>query len=245
MFRKRQIFLPDEYDQARKVLAGRDVIVLGMNGYSSLKPAMLTRWGVPECAYEAACSQLLATVIKKMMDCYTGVDIRVVHGASDMGVDKAIITAALHMGRPQLGFNCPKWMFYVPDNDDFPVYVGESSDAYADRFIESLDVLIAANGRLQAFRHDIMAAFEKMKYVIPVNVMGSISTNGGPEAIGVDGHIEDAVTAFESRVFMVSQQLGYIPKQDAWKNSIDRACNVVEYICRNMLSPQRAFPLPR
>ncbi|MEZ4534184.1 MAG: hypothetical protein R3D26_04120 [Cyanobacteriota/Melainabacteria group bacterium] len=91
-------------------------------------------------------------------------------------MDWAIIKAARDLNRPHLGHSCPKFMFYVEDDTD-PVYVAETSRIRL--FVRrSLDILIAANGRMQAFRHDIMAVFEKMKHASFVNVLKSISTNG-------------------------------------------------------------------
>jgi len=156
-----------------------------------------------------------------------------------MGVDQAVIEIAGKMNIIQLGHSCPEFMMYVKD-DDIPVYVAEDREAYADSFINSLDILIAANGRYHAFQHDIDAAFKKLKYVLPVNVIRSISTTGGPPAIGPDGKIEDAVTAFEQRVRLVATQMG-INGNDQWKMLKHHLTGTVVSICRQIISPARAF----
>jgi len=240
IFKKKQIYLPKEYDLAiTTYLSGTDVIIIGMNGYSSLTPQQCQEWGVKVGAYEAACSALLNTTISYLQNEFPGIDVRVVHGASNLGVDQAIINTANLMNRPQLGFSCPKFMFYVND-DDVPVYVASTQDEYSRAFAKSLDILIAANGRIQSFEHDIDAAFKFRKHVIPVNVLKSISTTGGPPAFKEEGHIEDAVAAMELLVHMVSMQLGG-ERRDPWENLLEHIHKTIGSIARQVLSPRRAF----
>ena len=245
IFSETPIYLPDEYDKAvREILrTGNDIIVLGANGYSSLTEEKCQAWGVRHGAYAAACESLLYNMVRFIQDHFPGVDIRFAHGASHMGVDGAIIATANALNRPQLGHSCPKFMFYVEDNG-IPVYVANTQAEYADAFIESLDILVAANGRKQAFQHDIAAAFEKLKHVIPVNVLRSISDTGGPPAIGADGHIEDAVAAFEQRVHMMAMQLGFTTA-DRWTELVEHLNATTITICRRLLSPARAFQVTK
>ncbi len=244
IFTHKPIFFPNQYKQAKETyLVGNDVIVIGMNGYSLLTDQTCREWGVRPGAYEAACERLLRDIISHLWEVFPGVDIRLVHGASNMGIDNVIMRVAGNDGLniTQLGHSCPEFMMYVED-DDVPVYVAKNKEAYADAFINSLDILIAANGRAHAFVHDIDAAFKKLKYVIPVNILKAISTNGGPPAMDRDGNIEDAVAAFEERVFMVSAQLGQTPKQ-SWQHINTTIRNTMEEIVRSQISPRRAFGL--
>jgi len=240
IFKNKPIFFPSKYKEVKeKFLEGNDVVVIGMNGYSSITTKDCKNWGIKEGAYEAACEAILRNIIKYLWEVFPGVDIRVVHGASDMGVDKAIIRIAKELNIIQLGHSCPEYMMYVAD-DEIPVYVAGNKEAYANSFVESLDILIAANGRVHAFTHDIDATFKKSKYLLPVNVIRAISANGGAPAFGPNGEIEDAVSAFEQRVYMVSSQLGQKPIS-MWNELNINITSVMENIVRNMISPQRAF----
>lgn len=240
VFHHKRVYLPGEYDRAiSEHLRGRDVVVLGMNGYSELTPEQCRAWGVRVGAYEAACAALLDATILALEQAFPGIDVRLVHGASDLGVDRAIVAVGRRRNRGMLGTSCPRFMFWVPDDDE-AVYVAENQEAYADSFVRSLDILIAANGRLQAFKHDLNAAFLYLKYVIPVNVLRSISTTGGPPAIGPEGRIEDAVAAFEQRVFMVTAQLTG-RSRDAWIDALAHTQRTVVSITRQLISPERAF----
>lgn len=238
-FKRKRIYLSHQYQQAvQEVLSGRDVIVIGMNGYSELKEEVCRAWGVKPGAYEAACIGVLKSVYAALMSSFPAIDIRFADGASNVGVDKSILLVAEELNRPHLGHSCPRFMFYVED-DDLPVFVADTSDEYAERFIDSLHILIAANGRAQAFEHDIMAVFKKLKHVVPVNILRSISTTGGPPAINAEGKIEDAVAAFEQRVHLANQM--FAPQCDAYRGLVEHICDTATAIVRPMLSPERAF----
>ncbi len=158
VFTKRRIYLPSEYDLAvTNHLKGRYVLVLAMNGYSSIKPEQCAAWGIKPGAYEHACRNLLKTVWATLRKEFPDLDIRLVHGSSDLGVDRAIIQAATELRRETLGFSCPEYAFYVPDDDDFPMYIAATVAEYSDAFVRSADVLIAANGRLQAYRMNTLS----------------------------------------------------------------------------------------
>jgi hypothetical protein len=239
VFVNKPIYLPKEYDRAvAEVLHGKDVVVLGMNGYSYLTPQLCASWGVKPGAYEAACESIMDGLIEELLVEFPGVDIRIVHGASDMGVDRAIIRTAHRRNRPQLGFNCPGFMFYVLD-DKVPVYVAATQEEYSDAFVKSLNILIAANGRKQSFEHDINAALRYKKDLITLNVLKAISTTGGPPAINEHGQIEDAVAALEMLVHMVTANSSKGP--DAWKEMLERVNSTTVAISRRLLSPERAF----
>ncbi|MBS2008311.1 MAG: hypothetical protein JST01_14785 [Cyanobacteria bacterium SZAS TMP-1] len=238
-FARKRIYLAGQYHQAvHEVLMGNDVIVLGMNGYSSLNDEQCRAWGVQPGAYEAACEGILKSVCRSLVETFPGIDLRFADGASNVGVDAVLLKVARDLNRPHLGHSCPKFMFYVED-DDSPVYVAKTQQAYADAFIDSLQVLIAANGRMQAFEHDIDAVFKKLKHLIPVNVLKSISTTGGPPAIGPSGKIEDAVAAFEQRVHMATQAL--YSGRDPYRNMVSHVSESTTAIVRTLISPARAF----
>ncbi len=237
-FKRKRIYTDRQYKQAvQEVLVGTDVVVLGMNGYSSLSPEQCLAWGVREGAYEAACKGILKSLFGTLTSTFDGIDIRFADGASNVGVDRALLEVARDLNRPHLGHSCPKFMFYVED-DNNPVFVAKTKERYAEAFIDSLHILVAANGRAQAFRHDIMAVFEKLKYLIPVNVLRSISTNGGPPATNAKGGIEDAVAAFEGCIHMANRMLFGI---DPYRDVVNHVCQTGTALVRSLLSPERAF----
>lgn len=237
-FYKKPVYLSHEYDQAiRECLSGNDVVVIGMNGYSRISDASCLAWGVTQEAYEEACAALLGTAITAVQSEFHGMRIKLTHGASNLGVDRAILMVAQEFNLHHLGHSCPKFMPFVSD-DNAPIYVAETQHGYADAFVRSLHILISANGRLQAFQHDISAAFQYRKHIIPVNVMRCISTKGGPPVFGPDGSIEDAVAAFE---FLIHQQMMRIVDGDSWRGLEEHISKTMLNLCRNMLSPKRAF----
>jgi hypothetical protein len=240
-FFDKRVYLPGQYDEAfSEHLLGANTVVLGMNGYSLLSDQQCRAWGVKPGAYEAACSQLLQEVYSALNRVFPGIDVRFAHGASNTGVDKAVIAVAGELNCPQLGHSCPEFMFYVQDGDSVPIYVAASQEDYALSFIRSLQILIAANGRTQAFSIDIDAAFKMLRSVILVNVLKSISTTGGPPAIGADGRVEDAVAASELLVHTVGQRLGII-SVNRYQQLVDEVCEVAVGVARTLLSPELAF----
>lgn len=238
----RGIYLPDEYDLAiQNHLHGRYVLCLAMNGYSSIKPEQCQTWGVQQGAYEIACRNILKTVWRYLRKQFPDLDIRLLHGSSNMGVDRAIIEAAQELRRPMLGFSCPEYAFYVTDENNFPMYIASSVEEYSDAFVRSGNILIAANGRLQAYRMDIRAVFEHDKVFIPINVLRLISTLGGPPAKSPKGYIEDAVAHFENRVYMVGQRRPNVPGNvihDPWKAALHELGEVLVDQCRHLLDPE-------
>lgn len=240
-FINRRIYLPDEFELATtSVLNGHDVVVLGANGYSNLSPARCQAWGIQPGKYEAACKAILISTIKMIQDRFTGARIKMVHGASNMGVDRAIIEICKKLNLEMLGFSCPEYLFYVQDDNDFPVHVSSSGKEYSDRFVEALNILLACNGAEVAFRHDIAAATAKAKQIIPVNVLRAISTTGGPPAFDEHGKVVDAVAAYEHCVHMMGQRWTGQGEQD-WLALLDHVHLWVANFCRTQLSPNGAF----
>ncbi len=237
----KKIYLPEQYELAvTEVLSGRNVIRLAANGYSDLKPERCRAWGVQHGAYERACFGLLSYMYESLCADYPGVDIRIVHGASACGIDKVLIDVATKYNRSQLGHSCPGFMFYVDPDDGVPVYVGETKEQYADAFIRSADILVACNGGEQAFVHDISAIFRHKKHLIPVNVIRSISSSGGPPAVNLEGKIEDAVAAFEQHVHTMQPEV-YAAK-DPFLALVRHVSGAASLIARNsLLCPTLAF----
>lgn len=243
IFKRKPIFLPNEYSLAVEKylssLTGSDVVVLGANGYSRISPENEREWGTTLKAYQAACSKLFADNIRNAQKKFAGMDIRIVHGASDLGVDTSLMEVARRLNIIQLGFSCPNFMLHVLD-DDVPVHVAENQKAYADNFTSALNILFGFNGRIQAFEMDLAAALFKRKFFIPVNVIKTISTKGGPPAFGPNGEIEDAVMAYELQV----RSVNYLTRGRVvvdWETIYNNTQEVTVDILRNHISPEIAF----
>jgi hypothetical protein len=247
-FVNKRIYLPHEYDRAvKEVLAGTDTYVLGVTGYSKLTDLQCLEYGVAPGAYEAACEGLLKSVVWQLRDAFPGINVRFADGASEewtaghgrpVGIDSVILKVAKDLNIPHLGHSCPEFMFYVPDDNE-PVYVAESQDEYSRHFVQSVQVLIAANGRKQAFEMDINAVFHYHKHLIPVNVLRAISSNGGPAALDAKGNINDAVAHFEQRLHVASQAV--YGGSDRYKSMVEHVQQTATYIGRSLISPTRAF----
>jgi hypothetical protein len=248
VFRRKKIYLPGEYDLAvANHISRPGSTVISMNGYSSLKLPDLIQYGVKPGAYEAACKAVLRAVLRHLRAEFPAAVLQIVDGASDMGVDQAIAEVAVEFGIPTLGFSCPGFMIYVPD-DDRPVYVGESKDAYGDCFIRSLDLLITTGGRGQALKHDIFAACLYGKKIHFVDLMGMLSSNGGVPATVTkpDGRVvvENAAAAFGNNISFFSNHaaIALAPQHgDKWDALFGNVEGVATQVCRSRMSPEHMF----
>lgn len=201
-FRRKRIYLADKVDQARKeILGGNGAFIIGMTGYSSIKPEQCLDWGLEVGAYEEACADILTTVIRGLQSEYQGIRVKLVHGASNMGIDASVMRVARNLNLDHLGHNCPKWMFYVEDNDE-PVYVAANQESYSREFIISLMLLLSAGGRMQALEHDIAAAIRHDKRLVLLNVVQAIAKRP-PLGRNANGDIGDATTAFQDSVIQL------------------------------------------
>jgi len=238
---RKTIFLPNERDRIPKWLRDvDDVVTVGMTGYSSLKPEVLKAWGLKPGEYEAACRDILAYTVRLLQQEFLGIRIKLNHGASDMGIDGAVIDVARELSLDQLGFNCPKWMFYVND-DEIPVYVAENQAEYADAFVRNTDILISVGGREQSLMHDITAAIKYGKCLIVAPVMNAISCNGGPPSRDGDGVVQDATQAFLTSVRMPFGAGPMHPLQNYNDLATYVAQNASAFAQQHLLSPKRAF----
>ena len=239
-FRTKKIYLPGEEAKARdEVLGGPDRIVIGMTGYSSIGAANEKAWGVPQARYVAACADVLGTMIHKIQKEFPGVRVMLADGASDLGVDRAMLEVAGRMNLNHLGHSCPRFMFYVKD-DATAVLVSASQKAYSDAFIESLQIIISCGGRMQALEHDITAAIVKDRRLIVVNVIEAIAPHGGPPARDGDGKVQDASAAFQQCVFTASSPVP-LPDSAGYEGVREHAASIGVHCARSFLSADRAF----
>jgi hypothetical protein len=190
------IYYPDEYQSAiANHLTGERVIVLAGTGYSSIKEKDLKAWGIDAGKYEEACYMILRSVISSLRSNIPGVTIKIAHGASSMGVDNALMTVARDHADGELGFSCPEYLLYVED-DLYPVYCATDKLEYSRLFVQSLDILLAMNGRDHALFNDMLTAIRLDKRLVLLDVVSFIGKLALPLARNSEGKIEDAVTAF-------------------------------------------------
>lgn len=234
---EKRFYRTDQFDEAVAAhLAGKYALVVAMNGYSRLTNEQCAAWGVKPGAYEKACSVLLTEVFLHIRRRFPDAVVRFAHGSSDMGVDRAISETATRLRCTQLGFTCLDYLWYAPDNE-VPLYVADDADAYSDAFVRASDILIAANGRKQAYEMDIAGVFKYSKSFLPVNVLKLISTNGGPPATNAKGGVEDAVAHFQQRIFSVGDRFAGTWVTDPWADAIGQTRDIITHICRNLLPP--------
>lgn len=248
VFERKPVFLPDEYDQAMdKHIRGPNTIVISMNGYSSLKPEWLRKYQIEEGAYETACAALLRCTIDHLIRKFRAIRVRVIHGASDMGIDGVVDQVAKEkFDYMPLGFSCPEFMMYVRD-DNTPVYVAENKAKYADAFIRSLDLLITTGGRMHALEHDTLASCVYDKRLHFVDVPGMLSPIGVPARIvNADGSItiENAAAAFGRNIsFSDSKKITQRAPIDGdeWDGLFLEMGGIATEVARRILSPRHMF----
>ena len=247
-FKQKKIYLPHEFDKAiEEVMAQTDSVALSMNGYSQITDEQCKRYGVQPGAYEEACSAILREAIVRLKKTFSGANLKLVYGASDTGVDRAIEVVAREFNLTMLGFSCPEFMMYVKD-DDVPVYVAKTIDEYADAYIRSLDLLIATGGRDHALKHDIAASCIYNKRIHFIDVLNSLSSTGGVPATISDGKggykVDNAAAAFGRNISFFSREdaVANMPNSgDKWDAIFANVNSVAIEVCRAKMSPARKF----
>lgn len=248
VFSKKPIFLPDEYKTAiEKYVAHVDNFVFSANGYSSINDEQCLRYGIQPGAYEEACSAIIRETILHLRKRFKGANLKLIYGASDMGIDMAIEKVAKEFNITPLGFSCPEFMLYVKD-DEIPVYVGKDKDGYADFYIKTLDMLLCTGGRKHALQHDILAACVYNKRIHFVDVLNSLSCSGGVPATIVkdDGSymVDNAAAAFGQNISFFSRDDAKVsaPKDgDHWDAIFANVNSIATDVCRRKMSPYRKF----
>jgi hypothetical protein len=236
---QKKIYTATQYETAMDThLRGKNVIVLGMNGFSRLTSQQCAASGVLPGEYEIACAIFLKAMVLHMQDAFPLADVRLTHGSSWMGVDRVIQEVAFALNRPQMGFTCLDFLWYAPDND-VPLHVSRQQTQYSEAFAKSSDVLIAANGRAQAYEMDYLGVLKFGKHFMPINILKLISRTGGPPAVNAEGKIEDAVAYFEQRMHSVNVIFGGPGAgRDPWQSAVNAAREIVTDVCRRVLPPE-------
>jgi len=247
-FSRKKIYLPSEYDEAvRDHISHPDSFVVSMNGYSVITDEQSRRYGVEKGAYEAACKAIMHQVVEHVNARFKGANLKIIHGGVYFGVDGAIHEVAKEFGMTPLGFSCPRYMLYVED-DDTPVYVGSDNNEYSDRFIQTLDFLIATGGREQSLQHDVLAACIHNKRIHFIDVLNSLSSTGGVPATVIDEKgvtkVDNAAAAMGRNLsfFSYSDAVKYTPQEgDVWDAIFSNVRGVATEVCRDKMSPDKKF----
>lgn len=248
IFHNKPIFLPDQYKQAvQETIFYPDNFIISMNGYSQLTEKHCREYGIQQGAYEEACAGILRAVIEHLRLKFHSAQLRLIYGASDFGVDKAIESVAVEFNIPLLGFSCPRFMLYVKD-DKIPVFVASNVGEYSDLYISTLDLLIATGGRKHALQHDTYAACIYGKRIHFVDVLSYLSKTGGVPATKIepDGSvtIDNAAAAFGRNISFYDQDelKARIPSgSDEWDRILNNVQSVATKVCRDKMSPERKF----
>jgi hypothetical protein len=231
---EKRIFLPNEYDLAVQEVLGRgrtpNLFVFGGNGFSELSPERLKAWGLNKGDYEAACTNLFILLLQLSADDFPGINRGVGHGASGIGVDKALIAAANHVGVPQLGHTCPGYLFYVDPDDGIPLVCMENKEEYASAFVRSIDLLVGCNGGEQSLKQDIIWVLRHQRHYLGVDVVGAISSGGSLQPVS-DGKIYDAVRALQHYVHIVGAKQS-IQTSGKFEEAIEEARLIMRQVAR-------------
>lgn len=253
VFVHRQIYLASERERAIHQHLHNEVqpvVVLGGNGLTKISDEDLEHWHVHPDGYRVGAEQIFLTSHLRMkQELGDGVDIRFIHGCSTRmmarrGIDTAIINTAKKLRAQMLGFSCPRFMLYVTDETDFPILLASNEAEYSKWFVQALDVLITCNGRATTREKDVRVAIMERKLVILYDLLGRISSTGGPPAYGPNGEVRDAVKALMEGIKMIgSRRIMSQSSGDPWKDDLHEiACAIVERVrTRKDMPPEVAL----
>jgi len=158
-FVNKKIYLPSEEEAftVNEVVYGLDVIWLGITGWTKPPTYYAERYGTcPEKGiYEKLATALILESASTLVQNGFRVDLR--HGASNAGVDAAVMKAMELTGISGSGLNCPAYMPWVEDsNRGGAVFVAASKEDYHAAYSRLQKILLVTGGREAAFYHDYL-----------------------------------------------------------------------------------------
>ncbi|HEY9777496.1 MAG TPA: hypothetical protein V6C81_27280 [Planktothrix sp.] len=218
-FRKNMIYTQEQRQEAvRAKFAERNCMVVGPTGYSDAKAAL---HHLQNLDYEYAVKGIFSQMVRSLKARIRGLQFGLTNGSSDLGVDMAINLLAEEESIPLLGFSCPEFMLYVKDTG-MSIVVCKNQTEYSKNFVETPDVLIALNGRRQAFDMDILGMIGHYKPVIMLDLMRALAGVSKGASLGPNGSVEDAVGLFLSllkvppeEIYTGSNQIGRVAQWTA------------------------------
>lgn len=178
-FEKKRIYLPSEQQEYESNVLNRqqNTLWLGITGWTKPPKHYSERYGSSEEAklYERLVGAILAESILTLKKEGISVDVR--HGASDAGVDAAIINLIEKMGLSGSGVSCPIYMPWVKDDArGGPIFVAESKEKYHEAYSKYTNILLVTGGRDVAFYHDYINRLRGDGASIVVDVMQTVSS---------------------------------------------------------------------
>jgi hypothetical protein len=209
---RKRIYMPGEYERAiKEIMPGDNVFAFSLNGYSRITPEQCLRYGIKEKDYREACKSITNSVITHLKRKFRGAQLVIPYGGSDTEIDRALSEVAKQRKIPLIGFSCPRYMLYAKD-DNTPVYVAPDREEYANRYIQTLDLLISTGGREQTLTHDVLAACLYGKRIHFVDVLNSISSTGGVPATIVES---DGRVRVDNAAAAMGRNLSFFSRGDA------------------------------
>ncbi len=243
-FYRKPIFLAHELKQAVSLHLRREPgsFVVSMNGYTTLSTDFLITYGIKPGAYKAACIRVFRTMLKNFRNRFPKTKVFVAHGAVDSEVDGALLQVKKEENLGGLGFSCPKFIFYVNDDDE-PLYVANSVDGYADAYIQSLDFLISTGGRAHALTHDINASVLYSKIIYFVDLISMVAEVPVPSSVPLPGggrQVENAAAAFRNNLAFFGSNLDR-GSQTSFQLLDNDIFAVAEPVCRKVMPAELMF----
>jgi hypothetical protein len=179
-FSNKKIYLPSEKEAYEKEVLqkGPKTIWLGVTGWTKPPKHYTERYGMnnENGLYEKLVTTLLLENILELKLNDINVDLR--HGASNAGVDAAIMKVMETIKVSGSGVNCPMYMTWVADDTrGGPVYVAENKNAYHDAYSDFTQILIVTGGRDVAFYHDYLRRLKGTGFSVVADVIQTATDN--------------------------------------------------------------------
>jgi len=253
VFKYRPISLPDELNEFKETnsINCSNRLWITMNGFSNTEE-FLQKYQLKPNTYEMACTRLFMSTINGLRCRFPNIDISVLSGASNTGIDLALAQACAKSKPPivPVGVTCPRFLLYIQDDPQLgPVYVASTKEEYAGLYVEWADLLITTGGREHALVHDIYCACKSLTKIYFVNVLKLICSNLSQSGILVNPAtgkvtIENAPAVFGNIVsfFEMNPVIRFSDTNlDIWKQCEVAVTNFAIEVARQKLPPEIVF----
>ncbi|HIH24052.1 TPA: hypothetical protein HA251_03400 [Candidatus Woesearchaeota archaeon] len=182
-FDRKELYAPEEQQryEERSLRRGDDILWLGITGWTKPPKHYPACYGTSDNPkiYGTLVTALLMESVLALKTQGIQVDIR--HGASDAGVDAAVLRVMEAIPVSGSGVNCPMYMPWVTDDTrGGPVLVAKNKDSYHDLYSQYHQILLVTGGRDVAFHHDYLRRLKGVGCSVVADVMQTVSTTPIP-----------------------------------------------------------------